>query len=332
MALDHRPAEPGGFIEAFNKVSLHTEPPPHEGVVREPLRWDDLMRTPPPPRPVEYCAIGSEIRAGAQLVEEALLVRVGPAGRLELEHRACVVERVLGDAIESQPTRVARRAVALPDRIVQSARRAGAALGSPRRRQILAGLVDPRPLGARDKAAAFFLVASSLVAFGLVLHAIVTLAFPDLARPWRAGVALFAYALVNSLGIPFLPLEPAIVAGVALLGRGATVLVALCAKILAAWLALFVGDEVHDRGLKKLEKREWGRKLVAASERFAERFGLIAVAVFIALPGFPDFIAIYAFASLGMPLWKYLTGVALGGAILYTALAYGAEALLRLTI
>jgi uncharacterized membrane protein YdjX (TVP38/TMEM64 family) len=142
-------------------------------------------------------------------------------------------------------------------------------------------------------------------------------------------VGLFAYAMVNSLGFPFLPLEPAIIGGVLLLGRTATVLVALSAKILAAWLALFVGDAVHDRGLRRLEKREWGRKLVAASERFAAKFGLVAVAVFIAMPGFPDFVAIYVFASLGMPLWRYLTGVAIGGAVLYTALAFGAEALIR---
>ncbi len=331
MALGRRTAHREAALDAFNSVSLHTAPPPHEGIVREPLRWDDLMRSPLPSRAAEYCAIGSEIRAGAQLVEEAVLVREGPTGRVELEHRLCAVDRLLGDAIESQPIRVARRALALPDRVRQSARRAHAALASPRRERVLAGLVDPRPLGARDKAAAFFLVASALLGCGLVLHAVVTLAAPGLATTWRAGVALFAYALVNSLGVPFLPLEPAIVGGVALMGKWATVVVALCAKILAAWLALFVGDAVHDRGLRRLEKREWGRRLVAASERFAERFGLIAVAVFIAMPGFPDFLAIYVFASLGMPLWKYLTGVAIGGAVLYAALAWGAEALLRVT-
>jgi uncharacterized membrane protein YdjX (TVP38/TMEM64 family) len=156
----------------------------------------------------------------------------------------------------------------------------------------------------------------------LVAHLAVTLTVPHLAVPWRAAVLLYLYGFTTSLGVP-IPIEPALLAGALTIGAIPTIVITVAAKVTAAWGVFFIGDEMGHRIREKAARKPWFARLLAASESFAQRFGLFAVALFLATPGLPDAIALYTFGSLHMRLWKYLLGVAIGGSVLYTALLFG---------
>lgn len=219
--------------------------------------------------------------------------------------------------------RLTRGVAAVPDRLAAHARRASALLSTPEGRQVVwRGLRDPTELTPEQKAVTLFVGVSSILGALMLLHFVVTLAAPDLARPWRTIFLLFGYAFSTSLGVP-LPIEPAIISAALSVGAAAAIVTAVLAKVLAAWMVFFIGDELHDRMREKAETSPWVGRMLSASEAFAKRFGVAAVAVFIATPGLPDAVALYVFGSLHMRLSRFLLGVAIGGTLLYTALTLG---------
>jgi membrane protein YqaA with SNARE-associated domain len=219
----------------------------------------------------------------------------------------------------------------VPDRLSNAARRAYVFLSTPDGRQrFRKGIVDPHDLTAEQKAVTLFVGTCAVLAALVVAHFIVTLAAPDMARPWRTQFFLFLYGFVTSVGVP-LPIEPVLIPAALSIGPVLAIVTTLLAKIVAGWMVFFLGDEVNDKLREKAEKKPWVRKGLDWSERFAERFGIFAVALFIATPGLPDLVALYIFGSLRMRLWKFLLGVAIGGAVLYTAVTFGLLALLGLS-
>lgn len=220
--------------------------------------------------------------------------------------------------------------VAFPDRFRRRWAVASAFLGAKdNRRRFWRGLVRPQDLNGEQKAITLFVAFTAVVALLLAVHVAVTLAMPDVARDWRAVFFLFGYAIVTGVGIPF-PIEPALVPAALVVGAPAAIVTAVAAKVTAAWMVFFLGDEVNDALDRRAAKDARFARLLAASETFARRFGVVAVALFLMVPGLPDAIALYVFGSLGMSLPRFLSGVAVGCAAFYTAVLYGAFALLGL--
>jgi uncharacterized membrane protein YdjX (TVP38/TMEM64 family) len=226
--------------------------------------------------------------------------------------------------------KLTRGIAAAPDRLGQSTRRAVAYLSTQEgRRQVWAAMKDPRKLHAEQKAASLFVGTILLLATMLLAHLVVTLAIPVIAVRWRAGVLLFGYGYVTSIGIP-LPWEPALIAGALALGPVIAICVAVAAKLVAGYMVFFLGDEVNEKLEARAATHPWFARMLRASERFAQRFGIFAMALFIATPGLPDAIALYVFGSLGMSVRKYLLGILLGALVLDAVVIFGGMRLLGL--
>ncbi|HWH08450.1 MAG TPA: VTT domain-containing protein, partial [Candidatus Thermoplasmatota archaeon] len=100
-------------------------------------------------------------------------------------------------------------------------------------------------------------------------------------------------------------------------------LVTVVAKVCAGWMVFFVGDSVNHQMRKRAQTSERWARFLDWSERFASRFGVGALTVFIATPGLPDAVALYVFGALHMRLPRFLVGIALGSAILNGLILYG---------
>lgn len=351
VSLHNEPAPTGGIVDPPFRWAdvLHERPP------------GDAERGPP-----AWCEPGAELVTIEARVENALLVRV-IEGRVEVEDRLAITVRALAPVIETERALVGSRLegaqaaayarasdadhvvpaathrtlarmigalrgvtrwlASAPDRVANGARRAHAFLSTPEgRRRFRAGLFDPHDLTGEQKAVTLFMGVSAVLFLLATAHFIVTLAMPDLARPWRTMFFLFLYGFVTSVGLP-LPIEPVLLPAALSVGAWFAIGTTLLAKVLAAWMVFFVGDALGDRLREKAARRPVWARALAASERFADRFGIIAVATFIALPGFPDVIALYVFGSLHMRLWQFLLGVGIGGAVLYSSITFGFLAL-----
>ena len=188
--------------------------------------------------------------------------------------------------------------------------------------------MDPRALTAQQKAITLFVGTIALVVGFLFLNVVVTLAAPSIARPWRFALLLFGYGYVSSLGVP-LPWEPVVAASGVLLGIAPTIVIAVLAKLVAGYMVFYLGDEVNERLERRAAKSPYFARFVGWSERFARKYGVFAMALFIGTPGLPDAIALYVFGSLRMPLRKYLLGIALGAAALDLFVIFGVTRLLH---
>jgi membrane protein YqaA with SNARE-associated domain len=321
----------------YGRVSIVSGDVPIEGIVRpKPFRWDDVLgsasRPEDAPSTLAWCVPGAEIVAGADRIEHALLVHARDASdEIELEHRIGVARRVLGDAIVAERAAIGRNVVAtIPDRLRQRASKAQALLATREgRRRFAAGLRDPRALSGEQKAITLFVATAAMLAVLLVAHVAVTLVFPRSVSRWRAGLALFLYGYVNSLGVPT-PWEVVIVAASLVLGVVPTFVVALASKVVAGYMVFFVGDAMNARLERKAATTPWFARFLRWSERFARRFGLFAIALFVGTPGLPDAVALYVFGALRMPLWRFILGVALGALVRDGIVLFGAARLLHI--
>jgi uncharacterized membrane protein YdjX (TVP38/TMEM64 family) len=340
------------------RIAIETRVAPAGGAQPTLWRWPDVLEGEPPRGrgegpPPSFCVLGPELLAGTVRVENPLLVSASPEGLVEIEDRLCVTSRALAGAIATEraavgarldharrlgaprwlvhPVRAFTRGVAaMPDRVGHAARRARLMLRTPEgRSRLVAGLRNPHQLDPEQKAVTLFAGTVLILATLLLAHLAVTLAAPALAGTWRAGLFLFLYGYVSSLGIPF-PWEPALLVGAYALGPVAAIAVAVAAKLVAGYMVFFVGDEVADRLERKAARSPWWDRFLRASEAFARRFGLFAMALFIATPGLPDAVALYVFGSLHMPMRRYLLGIALGALVLDAVVVYGGLRLLHL--
>ena len=270
---------------------------------------------------VEERVVGVAIEKARADTDEALAAREEAVpGPLKYVVKA---ERKVWSGLFGGLRGITTGAVTFPDRF---RRRWGAAASflaeRENRRRFWRGLVRPQELTREQKAITLFVALTSVVAFLLLTHVVVTLAVPDVARDWRAIFFLFSYAIVTAVGIP-LPIEPALVPAALVIGPPAAIAVTVAAKVTGAWMVFFLGDEVNGTLERRAATDPRFARFLRASERFAHRFGLFAVAAFLTVPGLPDAIALYVFGSLGMSLGRFLLGVAIGGTILYTTVLYG---------
>lgn len=223
-----------------------------------------------------------------------------------------------------------RGVISFPDRIRAGLERASSYLATPTgRRRFLEGLKDPRNISAQQKAVTIFATLGGFVIALVLLHGAVTLAIPQHAVAWRRMFLLFVYSFTTSLGPP-LPLEPVLLGASLYVGRPVALVTVLLAKVTAAYLIFFLGDEVHDKLREQSVRKPWLAKVLDWSTRFAQRFGVVALATFIAVPGLPDVIALYVFGTLQMTLRGYLLGVLIGSFLLNAFILYGVGSLLGL--
>lgn len=216
-----------------------------------------------------------------------------------------------------------RGVATFPDRMLARLEWAIQTLNSPDgRHRFWRGLTEPHTLSAREKATVLFAGTGMILAGLLLVHVLVTLIVPTVAVSWRITFFAFLYTYITSLGPP-LPLEPFLLATALKIGPYATLAVAIVAKTLAAWMVFFLGDEANERLRKEAETKPRLGRILDLSERFAHRFGAIALATFIAVPGLPDVVALYLFGSLHMTMGRFLLAVATGGTILYSMLLFG---------
>ena len=223
-----------------------------------------------------------------------------------------------------------RGTASTPDRLRVGWTRATTFLATPTgRKRFREGLMDPRNLSPAQKAVTLFTGVGIIVASLIVLHFAVTLIIPQHAVAWRRVFLLFVYAFITSLGPP-LPLEPILLGASIYVGPLVTLAIVVTAKVLAAWMVFFLGDEVNDKLREQSQTKPWIGRMLDWSEAFARRFGVFALATFIAVPGLPDVIALYLFGTLQMTLPKFLAGVFVGSLILNTIILYGVGSLLGL--
>lgn len=351
VSLHNEPGPPGGIVD----------PPFRWENVLEELFPTDAERG-----PAAWCAVGPEILSAGDRIETALLVRVVDS-RIEVEDRICVTTRAMAPMIEAErdtvgakleelkataqqraedaPTVMAalpyhghaklagalrsitRGIATIPDRFASSTKRAVAFLSTAEgRARFRAGLLQPHGLTAEQKAVTLFAGIAGVIMILALAHFAVTLITPQFARPWRAILFLYLYAFGTSVGIP-LPIEPLLIPAALAVGPSLAIGTTVAAKIVGAWMVFFLGDEIHDRLAKRAEKKPWLGRFLEWSERFAQRFGMLAVALFIAVPGLPDAVALYIFGSLHMKLWKFLVGVGVGSLVLNTIIVFGGLAL-----
>ena len=236
----------------------------------------------------------------------------------------------VADALLRGVRGLSKGVISTPDRIRTGWTRMTVFLATPTgRRRFREGLKDPRALTPHQKAVTLFAGVGAIVVALVVLHVAVTLILPQHAVAWRRVFLLFIYAFITSLGPP-LPLEPVILGASIYVGRIITLGIVVGAKVLAAWMVFFLGDEVNDRLREQSATRPWLGRVLDVSEAFARRFGVFALATFIAVPGLPDVIALYVFGTLQMRLPQFLVGVFIGSLILNTVILYGVGSLLGL--
>lgn len=240
-----------------------------------------------------------------------------------------LLHRVANGALRAMRA-ITRGVIAFPDWVRAGGSRATAFLATPSgRRRFWEGVKNPRNLPPQQKAVTLFVALGVLTAGLVLVHALVTLILPQHAVAWRRVFLLFVYSFVTSMGPPF-PLEPALLAAVVYVGKLPTLATVLAAKVLAAWMVFFVGDEIHDKLQELSARKPWFNKFLAKSEEFARRWGIATMAAFIATPGLPDVVALYIFGTLHMKLTHYLAGVFIGALILNSIVLWGVAALFGL--
>lgn len=250
---------------------------------------------------------------------------LGPSGRLVVK-----AERTVWNGLLRFLRSITTGIVTFPDRFRRKWNNAASFLGEKEnRKQFWRGLVNPHALNREQKGITLFVAITSIFALMLLTHVVVTLVAPGVARSWRAGFLLYGFGLFSSVGIP-IPIEPALLAASRVIGNVPTIATTVFAKVTAAWLVFFLGDEVNGAMERRAAKSPGFRRFLRGSEAFAQRFGVVAVALFLSIPGLPDAIALYVFGSLGMRLHWFLLGVAIGATALYTGVLYGLLHLLGL--
>lgn len=173
-------------------------------------------------------------------------------------------------------------------------------LADPAQRALLLrSLVDESLLTPRRRKAVFsILLWGSLavwVSVGLVLFFVNR---PALGT-YESVYSLFFYSLATSIFLPT-PFEILLSNAVKHLSVWWVVLIAATAKTIGAWIVLMLGDKANEGLETLLEKRAFLRRMFAAMERFAQRYGYFAVFVLFAIPFMSDTAPLFVLAVLNM--------------------------------
>jgi uncharacterized membrane protein YdjX (TVP38/TMEM64 family) len=92
---------------------------------------------------------------------------------------------------------------------------------------------------------------------------------------------------------------------------------AVAGKILGSYLVFFLGDRMKEtaRFRRLAERYTWIRAVMAWSERFVRRYGVVAVFLLLSIPGFPDTVSLYVFALIGRRPVLFAIASGLGTAV-----------------
>jgi len=91
---------------------------------------------------------------------------------------------------------------------------------------------------------------------------------------------------------------------------------AVAGKIVGSYLIFFLGDRMKetDRFRRWANRIRWIRAILAWSERFVNRYGVVAVFVLLSVPGFPDTVSLYLFALVSQRPVLFALAAGLGTA------------------
>ena len=173
-------------------------------------------------------------------------------------------------------------------------------LSDPMQRTLLArSLVDESFLTPRRRKAVFSLLLwGSMfvwVSIGLALLILNRKALPT----YESVYGLFFYSLATSIFLPT-PFEILLSNAVDDLGVFWTVAVAAVAKTAGSWIVLMMGDKANEGLATLLEKKPLLKRIFRALERFAQKFGYLAVFILFAIPFMSDTAPLFILAVLKM--------------------------------
>lgn len=178
----------------------------------------------------------------------------------------------------------------------------------------------------------FLILLSSVWLWAVGTLALLVLA-PALAVAWNLAFTLFFASLGTNLFLP-IPIEPLALASTSTLGIALTIFASSAGKAVGAWIIFSLGRYLR-RGVAKLEARSRVmRRVMGLAERFARRFGYVALGLMLAVPLSPfDIIPVYLFSTLRMRLGPFLAAVFLGFSLrLFLVLVLGGSLLAGLGI
>ena len=179
-------------------------------------------------------------------------------------------------------------------------------LRDPVQRKLLArALVDERLLTARRRKAIFSMLLWGTLFLYAAVGAALVLLRPQAIGAYQSLYSLFFYAVATSLFLPT-PFEFLLPSARHAAGTVATILVASLAKTAGSWLVLLMGDKAN-AGIKSLlERRVLLARLFHGLERFAQRFGYVAVFALFAIPFMTDTAPLFVLAVLRMRKLPFL--------------------------
>lgn len=180
------------------------------------------------------------------------------------------------------------------------------------RRRFAEAIRDPQRLTSRMQRSLLFLVLLSSVwvwVVGLIGFALIV---PALSVAWNLAFTLFFASLGTNLFLP-IPVEPLALASTGSLGIIAVVVAAAAGKTVGAWIIYTLGPVLR-KGVARLEKKsKVTRRVMAAADAFARRFGYVALGAMLAVPFSPfDIIPVYLFSTLDLKLGPFLLAVFVG--------------------
>jgi membrane protein DedA with SNARE-associated domain len=180
------------------------------------------------------------------------------------------------------------------------------------RRAFARAIREPSRITAHHQRALLFLVLLSSIWVWLVGLVATALSVPSWSVPWNLVFSLYFASLGTNLFLP-IPVEPLALASLGTVGLGLTVVAAAAGKAVGAWIIYALGPTLR-AGMARLEERSaLTRRVMAAAERFARRFGYVALGAMLAVPFSPfDIIPVYLFSTMGLRLRPFLLAVFLG--------------------
>jgi len=254
---------------------------------------------------------------GAVRVTSELVLEGHPFGRV-------------GERLAQNPSRgpmgtAARGTGRMLDRVVKQSHEVLDIYGDPVQRRAFAHAVrHPDLLTPNMQRTLLYLVLVSSVWLWFVVLTGLALAAPGLAVAWNVLCGLYFAALGTNLFLP-IPLEPLALAARGTVGTWPAAAASGAGKMVGAWIIFSLGPFLR-AGVGRLEAGSpTMRRVMARAERFARRFGSVALGALLAVPFSPfDIVPVYLFSTLGLRLRPFLAAVFLGfGARILAVLLLG---------
>lgn len=180
-------------------------------------------------------------------------------------------------------------------------------LADPSQRKLLArSLFDESFLTPRRRKAVFSLLLWGSLLVWVSVGIVLAIVNREAIDEYQSVYSLFFYSLATSIFLPT-PFEILLANAEKSLGIVWTVLIAAVAKVAGSWIVLMMGDKANEGLNTLLEKRPFLKRVFKALERFAQKFGYVAVFVLFAIPFMSDTAPLFILAVLNMRKGIFLT-------------------------